>query len=263
MYAHALLLLLFSGFVHALPLISRDVISPPITSPTAGAVWTVGQTITVTWNTTVIPPASQVTNPIGKIVLGHQANDSLNLDLDHPLASNFQLTDGQVDITVPDVEPRDDYIIVLFGDSGNTSPEFTIQRSASSSSSGAPASSSSASSLTLTSLISTPIPITGTEITGGTSSNTPSSVRPSVTSEVSTSISTFTAVTSATSSPSLLSTPLALSSSIRTISEPGTSESSAASTTQAVTQSDNAGVSLGHSRAYCFAVASLIIILNV
>ncbi|KAK0188062.1 hypothetical protein F5146DRAFT_740583 [Armillaria mellea] len=223
MYPHALLLLLFSGFVHALPLISRDVISPPITSPTAGAVWTVGQTVTVTWNTTVIPPASQVTNPIGKIVLGHQANDSLNLDLDHPLASNFQLTDGQVDITVPDVEPRDDYIIVLFGDSGNTSPEFTIQRSASSSSSGAPASSSSASSLT--SLISTPIPITGTEITGGTSSNTPSSVRPSVTSdsEVSTSISAITAVTSATSSPSSLSTPLALSSSIRTTSEPGTS----------------------------------------
>lgn len=49
MYAHALLLLLFSGFVHALPLISRDVISPPITSPAAGAIWTVGQTITVTW----------------------------------------------------------------------------------------------------------------------------------------------------------------------------------------------------------------------
>ncbi|PBK74945.1 hypothetical protein ARMSODRAFT_951009 [Armillaria solidipes] len=261
MYAHALLLLLFSGFVHALPLISRDVISPPITSPTAGAVWTVGQTITVTWNTTVIPPASQVTNPIGKIILGHQANNSLNLDLDHPLASNFQLTDGQVDITVPDVEPRDDYIIVLFGDSGNTSPEFTIQRSASSSSSDAPASSSSASSLT--SLISTPIPITGTEITGGTSSNTPSSVRPSVTSEVSTSVSTITAVTSATSS---LPTSLALSSSIRTTAEPGTSESSAASTTQAVTQSDNAGISLGglgYSRAYYFAVASLVFILNV
>ncbi|SJL07596.1 uncharacterized protein ARMOST_10946 [Armillaria ostoyae] len=260
MYAHALLLLLSSGFVHALPLISRDVISPPITSPTAGAVWTVGQTITVTWNTTVIPPASQVTNPIGKIILGHQANNSLNLDLDHPLASNFQLTDGQVDITVPDVEPRDDYIIVLFGDSGNTSPEFTIQRSTSSSS-GAPASSSSASSLT--SLISTPIPITGTEITGGTSSNTPSSVRPSVTSEVSTSVSTITAVTSATSSPSISPTSLALSSSIRTTAEPGTSESSAASTTQAVTQSDNAGISLGYSRAYYFVVASLVFILNV
>ncbi|KAK0221761.1 hypothetical protein IW262DRAFT_1482009 [Armillaria fumosa] len=257
MYAHALLLL-FSGFVHALPLISRDVISPPITSPTAGAIWTVGQTITVTWNTTVIPPASQVTNPIGKIVLGHQANNSLNLDLDHPLASNFQLTDGQVDITVPDVEPRDDYIIVLFGDSGNTSPEFTIQQAAPSRSSGAPASSSSASSLT--SLISTPIPITGTEITGGTSSNTPSSVRPSVTSDVSSSIST---ITSATSSPSLLSTSLALSSSIRTTSESGTSESSAASTTQAVTQSDNAGISLGYSRAYYLAVASLVIILTV
>ncbi|KAK0464409.1 uncharacterized protein EV420DRAFT_1040246 [Desarmillaria tabescens] len=130
MYTHALLLLLSSVFVHALPLISRDVISPPITSPTAGTIWTVGQTVTVTWNTTDIPTnASQITNPIGKIVLGYQANNSLNLDLDNPLASNFQLTDGHADITVPDVEPRDDYIIVLFGDSGNTSPKFTIQRS--------------------------------------------------------------------------------------------------------------------------------------
>ncbi|KAG7440826.1 uncharacterized protein BT62DRAFT_561796 [Guyanagaster necrorhizus] len=111
MYAHALLLLL-SALVHALPLISRDVISPPITSPTSGDVWTVGQTVTVTWNTTDIPAASQITNPIGMIVLGYQANNSLNLDIDNPLASNFELTDGQVNITVPDVEPRDDYIIV-------------------------------------------------------------------------------------------------------------------------------------------------------
>lgn len=27
----------------------RDVVAPPITSPTTGTVWTVGQTVTVTW----------------------------------------------------------------------------------------------------------------------------------------------------------------------------------------------------------------------
>ena len=31
---------------------------------------------------------------------------------DHPLAANFNLTDGSVNITVPNVPPRDDYLIV-------------------------------------------------------------------------------------------------------------------------------------------------------
>lgn len=68
----------------------------------------------------------------------------------HPLASNFRITDGAVNVTVPDVDARDDYIIVrelpspvvvcscwcaqlmhfslcaVFGDSGNASPKFTI-----------------------------------------------------------------------------------------------------------------------------------------
>jgi hypothetical protein len=62
----------------------------------------------------------------------------------NPLATNFKLTDGQVQITVPNVPTRRDYIVVgefllfrhrlavqpafleVFGDSGNASPQFTI-----------------------------------------------------------------------------------------------------------------------------------------
>lgn len=59
-----------------------------------------------------LPPDSQITNPNGRVILGYQANDSLNLDLDHPLAQNFKLRAGNVTIIVPNVPPRDDYIIV-------------------------------------------------------------------------------------------------------------------------------------------------------
>lgn len=35
-----------------------------------------------------------------------------NFSPDHPLAQNFNLTDGSVTITVPNVPPRNDYLIV-------------------------------------------------------------------------------------------------------------------------------------------------------
>ncbi|ETW81827.1 hypothetical protein HETIRDRAFT_247666, partial [Heterobasidion irregulare TC 32-1] len=99
------------------------VVSPPITSPTASTVWNVGDKVLVTWDTSDIPEPKNFT---GQLLLGFQENDSENLMLDSPLASGFQLIDGQVQITVPDVPPKSDYIVVLFGDSGNASPEFTI-----------------------------------------------------------------------------------------------------------------------------------------
>ena len=34
------------------------------------------------------------------------------LYLDHPLAQNFQLDAGSVTVTVPTVDPKDDYIVV-------------------------------------------------------------------------------------------------------------------------------------------------------
>jgi len=106
----------------ASPLIVLD---PPITSPTAGTVWTVGKEVAVTWNTSSVPPGN--TNE-GEITLFYVAkNGSQEGVIPSPLANGFLLSAGQVTITVPDVPERHTYIIDLFGDSGNISPEFTIQ----------------------------------------------------------------------------------------------------------------------------------------
>lgn len=42
------------------------------------------------------------------------------------LAENFSILLGRIEVTVPWVEDGSDYQIVLFGDSGNFSPTFTI-----------------------------------------------------------------------------------------------------------------------------------------
>ena len=82
----------------ASPLVRRDVIAPTITSPTAESVWPIGTVQTVTWyvsmlrrvagsnlhvshrDTSNFPPVSQITNILGEVILGFQANNSLNLD---------------------------------------------------------------------------------------------------------------------------------------------------------------------------------------
>ncbi|KAG1743307.1 uncharacterized protein EDB91DRAFT_1017322, partial [Suillus paluster] len=102
----------------SLPLKLRDVVDPPVTSPTAGTVWHVGEKQLVTWSTNALPV--NMTNPVGMLVLGYI------ILLDSPLATNINYTVGQVQITVPNVDTREDYIVVLFGDSGNASPQFTI-----------------------------------------------------------------------------------------------------------------------------------------
>ncbi|KAL4251206.1 hypothetical protein ABKN59_006303 [Abortiporus biennis] len=114
---------LFS-FTSALPTLiayKRDVYVPPITSPTQDTIWTIGTQVNVTWDTS--NPPAQITNGLGKIVL---VTDGL-LDYENPIAANFSILDGFHTITVPDVAPKNDYAIVLFGDSGNRSQNFTIQ----------------------------------------------------------------------------------------------------------------------------------------
>ncbi|KAL1667013.1 hypothetical protein GGF50DRAFT_112684 [Schizophyllum commune] len=154
----------------AVQLTGRDVVAPPITSPNASTTWNVGETVTVTWDTSDLPPESQITNKEGKIVLGYQTEDSMHLQYDNPLAQGFSITLGSYDVTVPDVEERSDYIIVLFGDSGNSSPKFTITGGSGSSSAAPSTTANEARETTasdevtaLTSIISTPIPITGTK----------------------------------------------------------------------------------------------------
>ncbi|KAI8968073.1 hypothetical protein BD414DRAFT_506494 [Trametes punicea] len=109
--------------VSAAPL---DVINPVVMSPKAGDVWHIGTIQNVTWDTSGISPSDA--NHTGLILLGFIEGDSTDehLDTKHPLAVNFPIGAGSVIVEVPDVTPRDDYVVVLFGDSGNTSPKFTI-----------------------------------------------------------------------------------------------------------------------------------------
>jgi len=115
-------LLSFFAFVTAFPVnVVRDVFVPPVITPNASTVWVVGQNYNVTWNTTDAPV--NITNKYGMVVL---AKDGVMIDLDQPLASNFSILLGSIEVTCPNVTAGDDYAIVLFGDSGNDSPTFTI-----------------------------------------------------------------------------------------------------------------------------------------
>ena len=51
----------------------------------------------------------------------------MNEHLANTLAEDFKMADGNVTFTVPHVKERDDYVVVLMGDSGNHSPKFTIR----------------------------------------------------------------------------------------------------------------------------------------
>ncbi|KAH9168437.1 hypothetical protein EDB89DRAFT_2099733, partial [Lactarius sanguifluus] len=104
-------------------LVKRIVVSPHITSPSASTTWNVGDKVTVTWDTSSIPPPGNFT---GQLLLGFLTHEGENLDIDHPLAQDILLSTGSVQITVPNVPVGTNYIVVLFGDSGNASPQFTI-----------------------------------------------------------------------------------------------------------------------------------------
>jgi hypothetical protein len=58
----------------------------------------------------------QITNGVGSIRLRFD-----NISSPLILAKGFNILDGQVEVTVPDLDPRTDYQVVLFGDSGNFS----------------------------------------------------------------------------------------------------------------------------------------------
>ncbi|KAJ3896311.1 hypothetical protein GG344DRAFT_36976 [Lentinula edodes] len=109
------------ALIHAHPvsLIARDVFVPEILTPIAGDTWVTGNTESVTWN--VSSPPAQITNPVGQILLRKG-----DLTQNVTLAGNFSILAGNVSFIVPSVTPDDDYSVVLFGDSGNFSPVFSI-----------------------------------------------------------------------------------------------------------------------------------------
>ncbi|KAF8469389.1 hypothetical protein DFH94DRAFT_221890 [Russula ochroleuca] len=101
------------------------VVSPSIFEPAAGASWQISTTQYVKWQTSNIPQSAR--NYTGSIVLGFDdGTGSENLDYENPLAHGFLLTSGGHPVTVPNVSPNNTYFVVLFGDSGNKSPHFTI-----------------------------------------------------------------------------------------------------------------------------------------
>jgi len=104
------------------------VVTPLITSPSTASNWLVGSTQHVQWDTSNIPNEGR--NQTGTLLLGYNdgKTDSENLDVYHPLAQGFKLTSGSHPITVPKVPYRTTYFIVLIGDSGNKSPQFTISQ---------------------------------------------------------------------------------------------------------------------------------------
>ncbi|KAH7097571.1 hypothetical protein BKA62DRAFT_716066 [Auriculariales sp. MPI-PUGE-AT-0066] len=106
--------------VAAAPLaVARDVWVPHIEVPNADTVWTRGTTVTVEWATDDAP--DNISN--GAAIYLRKGNSTF-LD---PLATGFDLRAGQYPVELPDtLEPASDYVIVLFGDSGNWSDEFTI-----------------------------------------------------------------------------------------------------------------------------------------
>ncbi|KAI0825583.1 hypothetical protein BC629DRAFT_1586483 [Irpex lacteus] len=95
-----------------------DVWAPAVLSPKAGDVWTSGEHVSVTWDLSSKPV--NITNKIGFILLR-----SGNSDTPVVLAHDFQLADGSVGVTVPDVLTGD-YSLTLFGDSGDHSAVFHI-----------------------------------------------------------------------------------------------------------------------------------------
>jgi len=121
----ALILGLLGGAHNALGL--RDVWAPEITTPDESTVWLKGSKATVTWNTRGAP--EQLTDTKGRLLLGRLEDGDPydeHLDVGHPLAYGFNMMDGRVKIRVPDVEPSNNYIVVLIGESGDRSPTFTI-----------------------------------------------------------------------------------------------------------------------------------------
>ncbi|KAI0737540.1 hypothetical protein C8Q80DRAFT_1211723 [Daedaleopsis nitida] len=97
----------------------RDLWVPAITYPQLGTVWHSGESQKVTWDISN-PPAS-VSDPTGMITL-RKGGIAQGITV----ADGFPLAAGQVEVTVPGVLSGDDYQLVLFGDSGNVSPMFTI-----------------------------------------------------------------------------------------------------------------------------------------
>jgi hypothetical protein len=101
-------------------------VAPPVVYPSNGTTWERGSNQSVTWSTDNIPEEAQ--KYLVTILLGFLANGSENLDIKRPLAAQIPIMQGTAPVTVPtNLTAGNNYIVAVIGDSGNTSPAFTIQ----------------------------------------------------------------------------------------------------------------------------------------
>jgi hypothetical protein len=115
-----------SSLVSAAPVQPVQLIAfaPTITYPGTGVTWITNTTQHVDWLTNNVPAEAQ--NYTVTILLGYLANNSENLDIKHPLATQIPIMQGTAIVTVPDVASGSNYTVAVIGDSGDVCPPFTI-----------------------------------------------------------------------------------------------------------------------------------------
>ncbi|KAI0084815.1 hypothetical protein BDY19DRAFT_997378 [Irpex rosettiformis] len=237
----------------------RDVVAPKMTSPTASTIWQAGQTYQVTWDTSGLPPPANITNKIGQVILGQfDANGDEHLQFNTPLAKDFPITSGSVDLVAPNV-PTGKYFLVLFGDSGNNGPTFTIENGSVSSSSSTSATPSTAATSSSSETVASP---TESKTSGSLPSPSLSGPLsdPSTLSESSAPISvSSTPLSSASSAPS---SSLSFSASIsRSISSPLPSSSGNSSSATQQTSSSTSWVRTDSCLMFAAAALSAVLLL--
>ncbi|KAL5520799.1 hypothetical protein ACEPAF_2802 [Sanghuangporus sanghuang] len=121
----ALTTLLTFGLAAPAANIARDIWSPKVLTPNEEVGWVIGTLANVTWDTSN-PPAVISNGSRVQLVKGGIPLASGPGSTSEPLAEDFDLLAGFVEVTVPDIEPGNDYQVVLFGDSGNIGPLFSI-----------------------------------------------------------------------------------------------------------------------------------------
>ncbi|OZJ03942.1 hypothetical protein BZG36_02938 [Bifiguratus adelaidae] len=123
-------LVVLAAVAHAVPLHKNIVYLPKILVPDSHTVWHTGEQHVV-----VCQPLNELFQGSFRYTSRHSWHDyarsstpeRLNEHLNQTLAQGFDLSTGNTSVTVPtDIPTRHDYIIVLFGDSGNASPRFTV-----------------------------------------------------------------------------------------------------------------------------------------
>ncbi|KAG6910288.1 hypothetical protein DXG01_011685 [Tephrocybe rancida] len=102
-----------------IPRSAKDVFVPTILTPTADTIWVMGTNASVTWKTDNAPV--NISNGASVFLKGYGN-----------LAQGFSLRDGSVTFEVPFLystvfNPEEKHQIILFGDSGNDSANFTIK----------------------------------------------------------------------------------------------------------------------------------------